>query len=350
MKSFLCIAGAPWCVANTAASSFLCSRASVGSDSKHLFSAPLPCRRNAQVPMGSWHDAGQLDAADKRLSKPIFQLSLPAAIEVCISVPGAFMAFPHAFLGPIPLAIAKLVALTTSTGVHALLDVMIVCFWAAGLLFFYGGLVGWLDFKKALVLVIFAFPALTSAVLASCALPSHVELACLRSLTCALLTVVLLIPAKAACNRVRPAVALGLVDQVSKRRSALMVPYIKSMCAAGQSRESMPSADAGIMAANAMVLCQVWTLASMSWIPKVVGGCLLISCCFGRMYFWAHHLLDVLVGAGAGACVAVCTIPFGFGTRRWHVFVSYIAFLIALIAMQKRTKVFNDGSRVSKGS
>jgi len=285
MKSFLCIAGAPWCVANTAASSFLCSRASVGSDSKHLFSAPLPCRRNAQVPMGSWHDAGQLDAADKRLSKPIFQLSLPAAIEVCISVPGAFMAFPHAFLGPIPLAIAKLVALTTSTGVHALLDVMIVCFWAAGLLFFYGGLVGWLDFKKALVLVIFAFPALTSAVLASCALPSHVELACLRSLTCALLTVVLLIPAKAACNRVRPAVALGLVDQVSKRRSALMVPYIKSMCAAGQSRESMPSADAGIMAANAMVLCQVWTLASMTG----SRSCGRLS--FDKLLLWSHVLL-----------------------------------------------------------
>jgi len=329
------IVTAAWCVPTAVATNIWCLRTSLGPASKH----------SAQAQMSSWYKA---EVASKRPSRPMFQFLLSAVVEFCTSLLGAFIAFPHAFLGPTPLAIAKLVALSTDIAAHGLLDVMIALFWAAGLLLFYGGLAGFFEFKKALKIVIFAFPTVTFLVLASCGLPSQVEVACLRSLTCALLTIVLLVPTNAACNCVQPAVVLGLVDRVCLKKSALVVPYIRTLCAGGQTREAMPSADAGIMAANAMVLCQALTLASITWIPKVLGGGLLITCCCGCRYFWAHDLWDVLVGAGVGACVASCTMPLGIGTRRWHAFIAYIAFLGALVAMQRRTKSFNDETQRSK--
>ncbi|CAE8637333.1 unnamed protein product [Polarella glacialis] len=253
------------------------------------------------------------------------------------------MGFPHAFFGFTPLTMAWF-ASPVGTGSVAATSAL-ACL-AAGLLCFYGGLRGLFDFTQFTKLVIFALPSLC---LAACSgvfgqVPEVAAQAGRMSLAAACLAVAVTIPLKAATDRLRPAAALSLSDQIAKRRSPLLAPYIKAMCAGGQSREALPSSDAAVMAANAVLLVQFWHAPPAAWMPGALAVTLFSLACFGRMYFWAHHLLDVLVGGSLGAAVASVLVHTGFGFRPGHVGVSFVIFLVAVAAMQKRTKIF-DGDK-----
>ena len=71
------------------------------------------------------------------------------------------------------------------------------------------------------------------------------------------------------------------------------------------------------------------------------------------MYFWAHHLLDVLSGGLLGLIISFCVLHFGTLAHKarvmrlgWdsqmHVLLSFLLFLLSLLLMQRRTRIFDQ--------
>eukprot|EP00913_Durusdinium_trenchii_P012603 g11836.t1 len=259
----------------------------------------------------------RLERLDQRLSRPVFQMKLPEALTA---------GFPHAFFGPTPLLLAALATQTLAAWVAC------VALLAFGLGSFYGGLAGWGDFTKLTKLVIFLMPSL--CVYLSSHLPPPGPAISTISLICAALCVACAVPLKALSDRRRPAVRWGQEAQ----RATLLAPYIKAMCKGGQSREAWPSSDAAVMAANAILL---WNVLKTSSLSSSLAVALSVSvfalACFGRMYFWAHHLFDVLSGAFApllhqgllGSLIVLGALHFRWCSS-WHFLLSFVLFLLSL--------------------
>ncbi|CAJ1335186.1 unnamed protein product [Effrenium voratum] len=275
-------------------------------------------------------DAMALNRLDERFSAPVFNLKLPDSAELLLSVPGALMGFPHAFFGATPMMLAYL-ASPAGQGGPALLGATLLAL--LGGLSFYGGLAQWFDFIKASKVMIFAMPYLCLLAASFCT-AAPVAYA---SLVCASLSVALSIPLKAWSDRRRPAAKLGFP---LTKRAPLLRPYIQAMCTGGQSRESLPSSDAAVMAANAMLLWRCWRNPPWHWAPLAAALGLFALASFGRMYFWAHHLCDVLCGGLLGVLVVICVLHLGWITRA-HFLLCFVIFLLALVATQKRTRVFD---------
>jgi len=264
-----------------------------------------------------------LDRLDQRLSHPVFRLKLPDFWELLLSIPGAFMGFPHAFFGPTPMALA-IIASTDAVPKFLLLCVL-------GVGSFYAGLAGKVDFTKATKLLIFMMPGLCIAMSSKFSPEAAYLTKC--SLICASLAVACSIPLKAMSDRQRPAAKWA--DE--KRRMPLLWPYIKAMCKGGQSREALPSSDAAVMAANCFLLCKFWHHP----IAPFLATLLFFLACFGRMYFWAHHCFDVLSGGLLGVVVTLSVLHFQW-VSTWHFLMSFLVFLVAVAAMQKRIKIFDE--------
>ncbi|CAK9076256.1 NFX1-type zinc finger-containing protein 1 [Durusdinium trenchii] len=160
------------------------------------------------------------------------------------------------------------------------------------------------------------------------------------SLICAALCVACAVPLKALSDRRRPAVRWGQEAQ----RATLLAPYIKAMCKGGQSREAWPSSDAAVMAANAILL---WNVLKTSSLSSSLAVALSVSvfalACFGRMYFWAHHLFDVLSGGLLGSLIVLGALHFRWCSS-WHFLLSFVLFLLSVAFMQKRTRIFDQPS------
>ncbi|CAK9028263.1 unnamed protein product [Durusdinium trenchii] len=321
-------------------------------------SRPVPTGR------GPWSRGARmerLERLDQRLSRPVFQMKLPDWLELLLSVPGAFMGFPHAFFGPTPLLLAALATQTLAAWVAC------VALLAFGLGSFYGGLAGWGDFTKLTKLVIFLMPSL--CVYLSSHLPPPGPAISTISLICAALCVACAVPLKALSDRRRPAVRWGQEAQ----RATLLAPYIKAMCKGGQSREAWPSSDAAVMAANTSGRSQMqsklrnqkrkslvyhdkatkekaillWNVLKTSSLSSSLAVALSVSvfalACFGRMYFWAHHLFDVLSGGLLGSLIVLGALHFRWCSS-WHFLLSFVLFLLSVAFMQKRTRIFDQPS------
>lgn len=288
----------------------------------------LALRPIRPVPRSMARRAGlgaSLDHWDQRLSQRVFRLNLPKWLELILSVPGALMGFPHAFFGPTPLALA---AAATPSAI-ALKSLLLSSVLGAGR--FYAGLAGWINFTKTTKLLIFLMPGLC-LVLSSKLSPEAAYLSqC--SLICASLAVAVSIPLKALADRPRPATNWA----EKTRRSALLWPYIEAMCKGGQSREALPSSDAAVMAANAFLLWRFWHHPAAPWVALIFFA----FACFGRMYFWAHHCFDVLSGGFLGVLVTLCVLHFQWVSTH-HFLLSFLVFLVAVAAMQKRTRIFDE--------
>lgn len=289
-----------------------------------------PCRRA----MGLWREGSWLDAVDKRISSLVFGLRLPALLELLLAVPGAFMGFPHAFLGPTPLALAWL----ASSGPATFLRNMAAVSLAGGLIGFFGGLMGTFDFRQATKVMLLAMPAFAIWALFRPGVEAAARNVGLLSITAAALAVAVCIPLKAVANRLRPAVSLKLVFKAKDTRLPMLLRYIKAMCAGGQANESLPSSDAAVMAANATLLCMAWAYPE-PW-PQRLALCFVALCCLGRMYFWAHHLLDVACGSAVGYALVLGLRSYGLGGRLPDVLIALSVFLASLLFMQWRTRVF----------
>lgn len=282
--------------------------------------------------MGLWIEDCALDRLDKALSKPVFNLKFPGILELLLSLPGAFMGFPHAWMGPTPLVLAWIAA-----GCH--LDELLVTavvLLSVAAFGFYGFLHDKVRFLAILQAVVFCMPWVTFLVLARPGVSSLAATTGCLSFTASSLTDALFVPMKAACHRKRPCAALGYHEHMHSMRCA-HVPYIKSMCTRGQALDSLPSSDSGVMAANAVLLAG---LLRHGCVLAPVG--FLIACGFGRMYFWAHHLLDVSCGALVGAAVAWMLKSSNYGASFGGAMVCWVVLVVALLAMQKRTKSMSE--------
>jgi len=265
-----------------------------------------------------------VDKADKALSQPIFRLRLPEVVEVALFVPGAWMGLPFAFLGPTPLLLAWLSGkggpwAGCAAGVS----------WAVGLVAFGGGLVGWWGSSKALKFSLVATPLLTAALLPVVE-PAGRSIA-LMGLSCSCLAVLSTLPAKRALRRKRPIVAL--VGNLAAQRAPLLKTYFESLLSENQRLESHPSGDTAVMAANVAVL---WANQGISAPLAVVAT---LTTAFGRMYFWAHHLLDVAAGGGLGLVVTLACMRVDFGSSWASAAFSYVTFVVSAALYLKSLKL-----------
>ena len=78
-------------------------------------------------------------------------------------------------------------------------------------------------------------------------------------------------------------------------------------------------------------------------VPMVGRVILLLLCAYGRMYFWAHHLLDVICGACAGALVVKVHSALSFGETWFHAACTFLLFLTVILIYLKRMSKHHHG-------
>lgn len=103
---------------------------------------------------------------------------------------------------------------------------------------------------------------------------------------------------KTVFARKRPCISMPGRDALADAR---LLPLHEHLCTGYTAIESFPSGDACGGAVASTVLWLVTGGGSwLVWLPMLLSS-------YGRMYIWAHHLLDVVVGAaiGAGATLAL---------------------------------------------
>eukprot|EP00438_Fugacium_kawagutii_P012493 Skav200175 [mRNA] locus=scaffold1159:239821:241956:- [translate_table: standard] len=93
----------------------------------------------------------------------------------------------------------------------------------------------------------------------------------------------------------------------------------QAMCKGGQSREALPSSDAAVMAANAWLLWTSWNHPAAPWVAALFFA----LACFGRSLAVIKELHFRWVSTG-------------------HLVASFVVFLLAVAAMQKRTRIFDE--------
>jgi len=125
---------------------------------------------------------------------------------------------------------------------------------------------------------------------------------------------------KVSSARMRPRVAPSVATQLSKVHRAF--PEVQKMLMVGESTfESFPSGDT---IGAAVFSAQLLYLDAPQW--TVIFGTLTAFC---RMYFHAHHLLDVLVGLviGFGTVHTMALfVPFDY-LNGYHEFFAIVLFI-----------------------
>jgi len=313
--------------------------------------------------VGLWHESSTLDRADKRLSLPLFTLELGRVFELLLSVPGAWFGVPLAAQMAPPLICAAII--DRSLAVMATLTVCIalmLCLWALILRSsiqsrpllqctrIYGISLAYvpLGTKTSGMLAALLTPHAVLLVVSLVGTAAAVR-ACCMCLTAWLVSVVLNDVLKKVFVRKRPAhIASTTADDAEswmiqndfKRRlrsTTRHLPQIQSLLArADTSHASFPSGDAAGAAAV------TYTIAAISPGLTVICTCVAVVAAFGRVYFQAHHLLDVLVGAGLALVwsARVCAyseqrIEGGVDSRwTWirYAVVQFVCVLVSLIA------------------
>lgn len=274
-----------------------------------------------------------LDRLDKGISSLVFRLVLPPPLEYALSIPGAWFGCPIFSLGLIPLALAGINGRGTSAAKLTVLPLL-------------AGLGLWLKCASAgrdpaaaargegirgLYMVVFnkplvflALPHAAMLLIHATGLGAYGQPAALY-LTSWYLVQAAIEALKSLTWRLRPTVVLA-EELKTVRRTLPELPA--SVQDASQANSSFPSGDAAGGAAFATALA----LASPElWAPSMATAAL---CCLGRMYFHAHHLLDVLVGALLGHSIVLLlsrSSSFHWG----HVFCAKLAFMIAWKPLQR---------------
>lgn len=238
-------------------------------------------------------DGSVIDRIDKRLSAPIFRLQLGIVLEWILSVPGCFFGMPAALLVS-PALIACGVGGCSSAPPHA---IGLLAAATAAIL------VVWIRFNNSTLqdgppLVLFrptavvVAPALGTA-LAHLVADAGVPLAAGSfHLTAWYLGIIPVLLLKQSTRRRRPVAcepqhigAKAIAAAPAKR-----LANIPAKLRRADPNAAFPSGDVGGAMSVAYVLLKCGGGAATA------VGCVLLSA-FGRMYWQAHHALDVFVGA-----------------------------------------------------
>jgi len=133
---------------------------------------------------------------------------------------------------------------------------------------------------------------------------------------------------KTVFSRIRPTVAPSTAEKVGRVNRAF--PSYRTMLSLGESVfESFPSGDS---VGAACFSCVLFILRAPTW---TVWICVLTAFC--RMYFHAHHLLDVAAGLSVGWGVTL-TLNYLFGIEYFdvmHTVFITVAFIVFIIRLQK---------------
>lgn len=281
-------------------------------------------RRLLATQMGIWREDSCLDHADRLLSRPIFNLSLPAPLELLLAVPSVYLGLPYAFVGSTPLAVAWLASGGGNTWA-GLSAALVLAFGAVVVL---AGLCRWIDIFGSTKVATFCMPLVTCAILDSSFVPEAARAAALTSMSSSALCLVAIVPIQALVARPRPVVALKLLESISWPRTELMRPYIEALASPGQVFGSFPSADIAVVASSAVVLGHSWAPPEATWAPITVAVACVVLSCIGRMYFWAHHLLDIAFGVLFGALAAELLVRFDLGCHFFDLAAVYALFIV----------------------
>lgn len=285
-------------------------------------------------------DGEALDLLDKRASAPVFRLCLPAPLELVLSVPGCFFGMPAAG-APAALMLALLAGGEGNWPTAAWIWTWLLG--GAMLSVHMTLLFGW-DERR---------PAATTALAAK-------TVYSVASVVCAPLVAVasaylLGLPGGGAANAylliwhaaIGPVLAL---KQAARRRRPVAAVHhpggdlpVRALGAIGSivshdANASFPSGDAAGAVAFALPL---WRCAGL-W--KAAVACVILSCC-GRLYWHAHHLLDVVVGCliAFAASLAVEASMTGRGgvcdAAWWHPIIAQIAVLATVKALRLDAKL-----------
>ena len=301
----------------------------------------------------SWPaDGSKLDLADKKISGFFFRLLLPLPLECVLSVPGAFFGMP-AFHSVAPATIACALGgcrEAPETAMYAY--AMCVCLLLAAWAYVQSSpsrvkTQAHLHTPPALVLSPMLGVALTRLIA-----DAHAQSAAYLYLVVWYSSILPVITFKSAAGRRRPLAsdAKHIGAEAVKAVGLKGLPNIPRMHATGDPNSAFPSGDVAGAVAFAFPLLRCtssWSVTPAStWLLPACGcTCVLLSAC-GRMYYQAHHLLDVVCGAlfaaGSGLLLETaftgglssgdaCSPSRGW----WEPFVA----LVSLAAYAKLTKV-----------
>ncbi len=254
-----------------------------------------------------------LDAVDKAMSRPVFRLVLPAAVEYALSPVWVFHGCPVTALALCPWVIVGASRFGARGSDRANRGDLA---WSAcgmivlsAFLFVWVGLVRarstnamYMRERKGLMVAL-----ILSSVIAAMIFDATFDgsrLALVSFYLCAWFTAEAVVVAlKVLAGRQRPGVALA--NELSSVPRAL--PALTYLHAGGETAvQSFPSGDA--TGAAVFATCLVLSAGT----SERSACCYAVLVAFGRMYLWAHHLADVTAGCLIGAlCTAVLDAALG---------------------------------------
>ncbi|KAJ1638076.1 hypothetical protein T492DRAFT_946261 [Pavlovales sp. CCMP2436] len=237
--------------------------------------------------VGLWPEGSLIDKLDKFVSyHAVFRWQL-GLLELPLAVPGTWFGTTTTSLGSAPLLIAA-VAEPGNTRLAAVAVAIFVGALVAFCLVVTGRADRELLWWKPPVFV------LTSVGIARLLSPTAVHIVSFY-VACwgyAVLSGSLL---KTVFARRRPCISVEGCELLDELR---LLPLHEHLCAGYTAIESFPSGDAcgGAVASSALYLA-TGGVSWLVWLPMLFSM-------YGRMYIWAHHLLDVVAGAVVGVAIS----------------------------------------------
>jgi membrane-associated phospholipid phosphatase len=239
--------------------------------------------------LGVWREGSWVDRADKWVSHQLafrWQLGL---LEFPLAVPGTWFGTTTTSLGSTPLLIA---AAADPTNAHLVVAAS-VAFCVALVIF---GLVVAKRADRALLWWNPPVVVLASVGIAGALSPAVGLHASAFYVSCWGYSVLASSWLKTVFARRRPCITADGCERLDQLR---LLPLHEHLCVGFTAIESFPSGDAcgGAVASTALYLATGGTLWVV-WLPMLLSA-------YGRMYIWAHHLLDVAAGAALGVATTL---------------------------------------------
>lgn len=295
--------------------------------------APKPSRFPA--------DGSALDTLDKTISGPIFRLQLGLVLEALLSVPGCYFGMPAAHVIAPTLVACSIdpgacrAATPATQAAAAIFGLALLVWWASAQYARNSKALRHLYLAPALIvspivgmLVVHAVAAGSASAMAA----AHFYLVVWNLSLIPILTI------KHAAGRRRPvacdAADIGEATTQAAERKALS--NICAMLKAGDANAAFPSGD---VAGSVAFAYPLWHCAVAATAPeglRVAALCCIGLSALGRMYWQAHHALDVTVGGLVSLLTCyladVALGAFGEGGTAtmpwWHAFAAQGALIV----------------------
>lgn len=280
-----------------------------------------------EKPMGWWREGSKIDQLDKKLSMNVFSLSFGPVPETLLSIPGTWFGLPVSAFIMSNFLTLYIQAKHQLPGSVIFSAVSVVCMGAWGGVFLRYWLSGHVEqaykLNKYWTVPSIVLPTVMGRLL----MPESYHAATFF-ISAWMISQSLSSTFKTAFCRTRPTVAESTTKKIMGIKRAY--PSYRAMLSIGESVfESFPSGDS---VGAACFSATLYYLRAPFW---TVGVCFLTAFC--RMYFQAHHLLDVSAGLTLGWAVGL-TLGSTLGVNYFdapRVAVVSVGFILFILKLQK---------------